>query len=68
MNAWNFIVSVLSGAGASIIIGLLVIGRYQQKIDALEEAIPDMRRDVQDALTGIASIQGELRRMNGRGH
>jgi hypothetical protein len=66
VNAWDFIVSLLAGAAASIIIGLLVVGRYQQKIDSLECAIPELQRDVKEALKGIARLQGELSRINGR--
>jgi len=65
VNAWNFIVSLLSGAGAAIVIGLMVVGRYQQKIDTLEKMIPDLQRDLRDAIKGIARIEGELSRING---
>ena len=68
LTAWNFIVSLLAGAGVSIVVGLVFIGRYQQKIEFLEAAIPKMQTDLTAALTGLAGIQGELRRMNGRGH
>lgn len=65
MSAWNFIVSLLSGAGISIVVGLIFIGRYQQKIATLEKAVPSLQEKLERALQGIARLEGQLSRMNG---
>ena len=64
--AWNFIVSLLAGAGAAIVIGLIFIGRYQQKVDALEKSSERTEVDLKAILNDLGFVKGELSRINGR--
>jgi hypothetical protein len=65
---WTFISAILGGSGAAVIVSLIFIGRYQEKVNQLEKDVPELAKDVKTAITGVARLEGEVSRMNGRGH
>lgn len=67
MTAWNFIAAMLSGAGTAVVVSLVFIGRYQQKVDANEARIEENSALLMSIVSDLGEVKGQLKRINGGG-